>query len=130
LGYLCFFESIMDGQVAIVGTISAAYPALTVLGALVVLSESLTAVQSIGVIAIIGGVVALSYEPDPTAKHALPKRALVCSILAFFLWGFWSLTSKMAVDDIGAGNLFGFYVLSSVTAPVLTPGSGRSDQAP
>jgi transporter family protein len=119
VGYLCFFESIMDGQVAIAGTISAAYPALTVLGALIFLSESLTAIQSIGVAAIIGGVICLSYEPDPSAKHAMPKRALIFSVLAFFLWGFWSLTSKVAVDDIGAGNLFGFYVLSSVTAPVM-----------
>lgn len=119
LGYLCFFESIMDGQVAIAGTISAAYPAVTVIGALLILGETLTAVQSVGVAAIIGGVIGLSYEPDPTAKHAMPRRALIFSILAFFLWGFWSFTSKMAVDDVGAGNLFGFYVMSSVTAPVL-----------
>ncbi|OGS55269.1 MAG: hypothetical protein A3K60_05040 [Euryarchaeota archaeon RBG_19FT_COMBO_56_21] len=119
LGYLCFFESIMDGQVAIAGTISAAYPALTVLGALIILGETLTAIQSIGVAAIIGGVIGLSYEPDPTSKHAMPKRALVFSVLAFFLWGFWSFTSKIAVDDVGAGNVFGFYVLSSVTAPIM-----------
>ena len=42
VGYLCFFESVVDGQVAIVGTISAAYPSLTVIGALAFLSESLT----------------------------------------------------------------------------------------
>ncbi len=119
LGYLCFFESIMDGQVAIAGTISAAYPAVTVVGALLLLGETLTAAQMIGVVAIIGGVIGLSYEPDPTAKHAMPRRALVFSVLAFFLWGFWSFTSKMAVDEVGAGNLFGFYVLSSVTAPLL-----------
>lgn len=118
LGFLCFFESIMNGQVAIAGTISAAYPAVTVLGALIILGETLTAVQSIGVAAIIGGIIALSYESDPTSKHAMPKRALVFSVLAFFLWGFWSFTSKVAVDEVGAGNLFGFYVLSSVTAPV------------
>src|SRR4030042_449655 len=119
MGYLCFFESIMDGQVSIAGTISAAYPAVTVLGALLILGETLTLVQSIGVAAIIGGVIGLSYEPDPTSKHAMPKRALIFSVLAFFLWGLWSFTAKVAVAERGAGNLFGFYVLSSVPAPVI-----------
>lgn len=118
-GYLCFFESIMDGQVSIAGTISAAYPVLTVIGAMVLLSEGLTSIQALGVVLIIGGVVALSYEPNPTAKHALSKRSLTFAFLAFAAWGVWSLTSKMAVDEVGAGNLFGFYILSSLTAPLI-----------
>jgi len=118
-GYLCFFESIMEGQVAIAGTISAAYPVLTVIGAIVVLSESLTGVQAFGVIAVIGGVIALSYEPEPGTKHSLNKRSLMFALMAFALWGMWSLTSKMAIDRIGAGNIFAFYILSALTAPVL-----------
>lgn len=134
MGYLCFFESVMDGQVSIAGTISAAYPALTVVGALIILSEALTAVQAVGVVAIIGGVIALSYEPNPASKHAMTKRSLVFSFLAFGFWGLWSLTSKMAIDRIGAGNIFGFYILSSLTAPLIYgwlrkvhPGPLRSD---
>ncbi len=119
IGYLCFFESIMEGQVAIAGTISAAYPAVTVVGAFLVLSESLTLIESIGVVAIVGGVIALSYEPEPGTKHALNKRSLFFALAAFALWGIWSLTSKMAVDRITAGNVFGFYVISSFTAPLL-----------
>ena len=119
IGYLCFFESIMEGQVAIAGTISAAYPALTVLGAYLILSESLTLVQSIGVVAIVGGVIALSYEPEPGTSRSLNKRSLVFALAAFALWGLWSLTSKIAVDRVTAGNVFGFYVISSFTAPLL-----------
>ncbi len=119
IGYLCFFESIMEGQVAIAGTISAAYPALTVLGAFLILSESLTLVQSVGVVAIVSGVIALSYEPEPGGSHALNKRSLAFALAAFALWGLWSLTSKMAVDRVTAGNVFGFYVISSFTAPLL-----------
>jgi uncharacterized membrane protein len=118
-GYLCFFESIIDGQVAIAGTISAAYPVLTVIGAILLISESLGAVQALGVMMIIGGVIALSYEPDPTAKYAITKRSLTFAFLAFAAWGLWSLTSKMAVDRVGAGNMFGFYIISSLTAPLV-----------
>jgi drug/metabolite transporter (DMT)-like permease len=119
LGYLFFFESLIDGQVAIAGTISAAYPVLTVLGAMMLISETVTTVQAFGIILIVGGVVALSYEPDPTAKHAITKRSLTFAFLAFGAWGVWSLTSKMAVDIVGAGNMFGFYIISSLTAPLI-----------
>ncbi len=118
-GYLCYFESILEGQVAIVGAISAAYPVLVVVGALLLLAEGLTSVQMLGVVAIIGGVMALSYEPNPGAANSLSRRSLVFALLAFFAWGAWSLTSKVAVDAVSAGNLFGFYVISSLTAPVL-----------
>ncbi|MGB9024150.1 MAG: DMT family transporter [Candidatus Bathyarchaeia archaeon] len=118
VAYLCYFESIVDGQIAIAGTISAAYPALTVIGALLLLSETLTATQAIALTAIIGGVVALSYEPNPGAEHAMPRRSLFFALLAFALWGFWGLTSKMAINAIGPGNILGFYVISSAIVPI------------
>ena len=117
VAYLFFFESMMDGQVAIVATISAAYPALTVIGALVFLSETLTVTQAMALVAIIGGVVALSYERNPGGKHAMPRRSLLFALLAFALWGVWGLTSKMAINAIGPGNILGFYVISSLTVP-------------
>lgn len=118
-GYLCYFESILEGQVAIVGAISAAYPVLVVIGAVLLLAEDLNSVQVAGVVAIIGGVMALSYEPDPGKAHSLNKRSLTFAVLAFFAWGVWSLTSKVAVEAVGAGNLFGFYIISSLTAPLM-----------
>ena len=117
VAYLCYFESIVEGQIAIAGTISAAYPALTVIGALIFLSETLTVTQAIALTAIIGGVVALSYEPNPGAEHAMPRRSLFFALLAFALWGFWGLTSKMAINAIGPGNILGFYVISSLIVP-------------
>jgi len=119
IAYLCFFESIMDGQIAIVGTISAAYPALTVVGALVLLSETLTASQAVGLAATVGGVVALSYEPHPGSEHAMPRRSVIFALLAFMLWGFWGLTSKMAVDRVGPGNILGFYAIATTSVPML-----------
>lgn len=118
-GYLCFFESIMQGQVAIAGTISAAFPAPAVVGALVFLSETMTGVQAIGVALVIGGVIALSHESDPGAPHAMSRHSLIFALLAFGLWGVWSITSKVAVDAVGEANVFGFYALASVTAPLL-----------
>jgi len=117
VAYICYFESITDGQIVIAGTISAAYPALTVIGALVFLSETLTTTQAISLVAIIGGVIALSYEPNPGSEHAMPRRSLFFALFAFVLWGFWGLTSKMAINAVGPGNIFGFYVVSSLIVP-------------
>ena len=119
IAYLCFFESIVHGQVAIAGTISAAYPALTVVGALALLSETLTATHGIGLVATIGGVVALSYEPNPSSERAMPRRSLAFALFAFGLWGIWGLTSKIAVNAIGPGNILGFYAISSSTVPAI-----------
>jgi len=129
IAYLCFFESIVQGQVSIAGTISAAYPALTVVGALALLSETLTATQGMGLVGVIGGVVALSYEPNPSSEHAMPKRSLTFALLAFGLWGIWGLTSKMAVNVVGPGNILGFYAISSSTVPALYAWLRRAELA-
>jgi transporter family protein len=118
IAYICFYESMVDGQVAVLGTISAAYPALTVIGALVFLSETLTTSQALGLVGVMLGILALSYE-QPNQQHALPKRSLFFALLAFLLWGFWSLTAKIAVSKIGPGNVFGCYVISSLTIPLV-----------
>ena len=117
IGTLCYFEAVLEGQVAIAGTITAGYPALAVVGAVAFLSETLTVTQALAVVAIIGGVIALSYEPNPSSEHAMPRGSLFFALLAFVLWGFWTFTSKIAIDAVGPGNIFGFYVISNVTAP-------------
>lgn len=116
-GTICYFEAVLEGQVAIAGTITAAYPALAVVGAVVFLSETLTVTQALAVVAIVGGVIALSYEPNPGSEYAMPRRSLFFAFLAFACWGLWAFTSKMAIDEVGAGNIFGFYVISNVIAP-------------
>lgn len=118
-GYLFYFESILDGQVAIAGTISASFPVLTVIGAVVLLSEALSGLQIMGVAVIILGVLTISYEPNPAAVNAVSRRSLLFATLAFFAWGAWSLSSKVAVDMVGPGNMLGFYIISSLTAPLM-----------
>jgi len=127
--YLFFFESVMEGQVAVVGTISAAFPCLTVIGAIAVLSESPTAVQMLGVGAIICGIVALTYEPNPQSHSAVPHRSLIFALLAFAFWGLWSLTNKIVVNKIGAGNVFGFYVVSTTIVPLIYIRYRRTDES-
>ena len=118
-GYICFLESTVEGQVAIVGTIAAASPCFTVIAAMAFLSESLAAPQLIGVAAIIAGIIALSYERNPNSQYSIPARSLLFAVLAFVLSGLWSLVAKIAISKLGPGNVFGFYAISAVFAPLV-----------
>ena len=82
IAYICFFESVLDGQIAIIGTIEAAYPALTVVGALVFLSETLTLMQLAGLAIVICGVVSLSCRRAADSRLVMPKRSLLFPLAA------------------------------------------------
>jgi drug/metabolite transporter (DMT)-like permease len=54
-GWILYFESIIAGPITIVGTLSAAYPALTVVFARIFLGEQLGTLQYVAVTLVIGG---------------------------------------------------------------------------
>src|SRR5262245_3881420 len=96
LGWLLYFQAIVHGPIAIVGTLSAAYPALTILFARVFLHENLTALQYAGVALVIGGCIALSYAPSPDGQGAIDPRWIPLSCVALLLWGCSSTLLKVA----------------------------------
>lgn len=86
IGWILYFESIVAGPITIVGTLSAAYPALTVIFASVFLGEKLVWFQYFGVALVISGCLGLSYSPpDPNAKIT-NKRWIPLSFMALMLW--------------------------------------------
>lgn len=86
-GWILYFESIVAGPITIVGTLSAAYPALTVVFARVFLGETLAPLQYMGVTLVIAGCLGLSYAPpDPDAK-VTSKRWIPLAATALVLWG-------------------------------------------
>jgi bacterial/archaeal transporter family protein len=87
LGWILYFESIVAGPITIVGTLSAAYPALTVLFARIFLGEKLHSIQYVAIAVVILGCLGLSYAPpDPNAK-ATQKRWIPFAASALVLWG-------------------------------------------
>jgi drug/metabolite transporter (DMT)-like permease len=87
VGWILYFQSIIAGPITIVGTLSAAYPALVVLFARWFLRETLHPIQYVGVVLVIGGCIGLSYSPpDPTGK-TIKKRWIPFAAAALLLWG-------------------------------------------
>lgn len=87
LGWILYFESIVLGPITIVGTLSAAYPALTLLFAQIFLKESLIGQQYLGVGMVIFGCLGLSYSPpDPDGK-VTNRRWIPLALTALTCWG-------------------------------------------
>jgi len=87
VGWILYFQSIIAGPITIVGTLSAAYPALVVLFARLLLHETLTPMQYFGVLLVIGGCIGLSYSPsDPNGK-VIKKRWIPYAAAALLIWG-------------------------------------------
>lgn len=104
-GWLLYFQAIVHGPIAIVGTLSAAYPALTVLFARFFLGEQLAPLQYAGVGLVIGGCVGLSYAPSPPGSKPLDPRWIPLSFMALGLWGASGTILKYAYHLPGADEV-------------------------
>jgi drug/metabolite transporter (DMT)-like permease len=95
LAWIFYYQSITYGPISIVGTLSAAYPALTVIFARFFLGEELTAVQTLGVGGVLTGCLALAYSP-PTAHVQTDRRWMVYAGVALLIWGVSSTLIRYA----------------------------------
>jgi drug/metabolite transporter (DMT)-like permease len=87
LAWILYFQSIAAGPVAIVGTLSAAYPALTVVFARFFLHEHLAPLQYVAVALVIGGCVGLAHAPGAAGGGVATRRWIPYSLLALLCWG-------------------------------------------
>ena len=85
-GWILYFESIIAGPITIVGTLSAAYPALTVVFARIFLGEQLNALQYAAVTLVIGGCLGLSYSPADGDSKIRSRRWIPLAFLALVCW--------------------------------------------
>jgi drug/metabolite transporter (DMT)-like permease len=105
IGWAFYFEAIVSGPISVIGTLSAAYPALTVLLAKIFLQEKLQPMQNWGVVFAIAGCLGLSYAPaDPNAKFT-GKSWLVLSLLTVLFWGVDQTIVKYSYGLPGANEV-------------------------
>lgn len=122
--WIFYFLSIARGPVAIVGTMSAAYPALTVLFARLFLQEQLGAVQYGAVLLVIGGCIALASAHVEEQAAARGRSWMPLALAALLCWGIsntlikYSYTLPKALpgslalcSSIGGGLTLGVYGL-------------------
>src|SRR5215469_6331660 len=86
-GWIMYFQSIIAGPITIVGTLSAAYPAVTIVFAHWFLGETLSPLQYVAVILVIGGCIGLTYQPADAANKVTGRAWIALAFLALVLWG-------------------------------------------
>jgi len=86
-GWILYFQSIIAGPITIVGTLSAAYPALTIVFAHWFLGETLAPLQYGAVALVIGGCVGLAYEPADAENKVQGRAWIALAFSALVLWG-------------------------------------------
>jgi drug/metabolite transporter (DMT)-like permease len=86
-GWIMYFQSIIAGPITIVGTLSAAYPAITIVFAHWFLGETLSPLQYVAVTLVIGGCIGLTYQPGNAANKVTGRAWIAFAFLALVLWG-------------------------------------------
>ncbi|MEK6544460.1 MAG: EamA family transporter [Elusimicrobiota bacterium] len=103
-GWIMYFESIVAGPITIVGTLSAAYSAPTVIFGWLILGEVLLPVQYFGVAMVILGCVTLSYSPTGGEQAVRGRSWIVLALGALLAWGLAQTASKHAYGLPGASE--------------------------
>jgi len=121
LGFVFYIFALKSGKVSIVSVITAGYPAVSVLLALIYLPETLNASQTIGIMLVVGAIIGLSLptRADRKERKEGGKKSrmwLVWAILSLVFWGVWAIPSKIAMTQIGEAD----YILIDGLTMVLT----------
>jgi len=86
IAWIFYYQSITRGPISIVGTLSAAYPALTVVFARAFLGEALTLPQGLGVGTVLAGCMALAWSPAHS-RLGSDRRWMLLAGAALVIWG-------------------------------------------
>ena len=117
--WVMYFQSIIAGPITIVGTLSAAYPAVTIVFAHWFLGETLAPLQYGAVALVIGGCIGLAYQPADAANKVTGRAWIAPAFLALVLWGGAQTVIKY---DYGLGATDTNMALYSALGAVLTLG--------
>ena len=105
IAWIFYYQSLNYGPISIVGTLSAAYPALTVVFARTFLGEELTLTQGLGVAAVLFGCLALAWSPPDGERRSNGRWKWLAGI-AVILWGMSGTLVRYAYGFPGAQRVY------------------------
>jgi len=109
-GYYLFLEALEHGSVTMVGSITAAYPAIIALLAVTVLGEELGVLNGLGISVIIVSMIALFYAHGNSSEGTgFSRTTLVLSVATLLLWGFGGIFIKLSLTGIPLVAYLGLY---------------------
>ena len=108
LGFVFYIFALRIGKVSVVSVMTAGYPVISIILALLFLSESLTLIQGFAIMMVIGAMILLS-APESSEGNRKEgtnrmKRWLFWAIMSMIFWGLWAIPSKIAIEAIGEAD--------------------------
>lgn len=109
-GYYIYLEALENGSVSMVGSITAAFPAITAILAVTLLGEDITLLNAAGIAVIISSMVALSFSHGRAESGGgFTKISLILSLATFLIWGIGGVFIKLALDGLPQIAYLGLY---------------------
>jgi len=120
IGYYTYIEAVKRGPISIVSSLTATYPVMVAIVAIVFLNEIPTALQGIGVIVVTSSMIALSYfHGKGEDKAATGSAYYAICVLTMLMWGLWAIFVKFAMaGSTGMSNLALLSLYTFVIPPV------------
>jgi drug/metabolite transporter (DMT)-like permease len=110
LGNYFYLEAVERGSVSIVGSVTASYPIMVIVVAVVFLSEAPTALQLSGVMVVTSAMIALSYMHGKGADSSTYiGKWFSLTIVAVVLYGLCSIFMKLSLDEMPPLLFMGMY---------------------
>jgi drug/metabolite transporter (DMT)-like permease len=116
--YAGFYRALELGPIAIVSPIASANGAVVVLLAVLVLGESLTAVQALGCILVLGFIVLAAREPDSDPAAGDGRSGIRLALVASIAFGGYLFVLATMSDDLGW--LVPILIARSVTVAIVS----------
>jgi len=109
-GYYIYLEALEKGAVSMVGSITAAFPAITALLAVTFLGEQVSLLNGVGITIIIVSMIALSYSHGRSSEGTVFSRtSLLLSIATLLIWGVGGVFIKLSLDVLPQIAYLGLY---------------------
>jgi drug/metabolite transporter (DMT)-like permease len=110
LGYYFYLEAAERGSISIVGSVTAAYPIMVIVVAIVFLAEAPTILQLVGVLLVTASMIVLSYMHGKGADSTtyIGKWFGLCIVSVIF-YGLWAIFTKLALGDMPSLMFVGIY---------------------
>jgi len=110
VGYYFYLEAAERGSISIVGSVTASYPIMVIIVAILFLSEAPSILQLGGVILVTSSMIVLSYMHgrglDSTTYMG---KWFSLSIISVIFYGLWAIFTKLALGDMPALLFVGIY---------------------
>jgi drug/metabolite transporter (DMT)-like permease len=116
--YAGFYRALELGPIAIVSPIASSNGAVVVLLAVLVLGESLTAVQALGCILVLGFIVLAAREPDSERSEGEGRSGIRLALIASIAFGGYLFVLATMSDDLGW--LVPILIARSVTVAIVS----------